>query len=103
MWGKSGLHIMKANKMEADASTKLKGQRWKDKDPCSATFVSKDEIAEEVDLYVDEWLEGLCMPDTCRCVQICWLLVNMRSLPTHTCRGHGCLRSCLPVLVCCVR
>ena len=51
MWGQSGLHIMKANRMEASPKTKLQGKRKSDKDPCSATFVGKDEIAEEVDFY----------------------------------------------------
>ena len=52
MWGNSGLHVLKASAMEAGPSTKLKGKRHSDKDPCSATFVGKDEVAEEVDLYV---------------------------------------------------
>jgi hypothetical protein len=51
MWGQSGLHVLKASAMEAVASTALKGKRHKDKDPCSATFVGKDESAQEVDFY----------------------------------------------------
>lgn len=52
MWGNSGLHVLKATAMEAEPSTRLKGKRHSDKDPCSATFVGKDEVAEEVDLCV---------------------------------------------------
>jgi DnaJ-class molecular chaperone len=51
MWGNSGLHVLKATRMEAGPKTTLRGKRKSDKDPCSAKYVGKEEIAEEVDFY----------------------------------------------------
>eukprot|EP00635_Sarcinochrysidales_sp_CCMP3193_P005245 CAMPEP_0118895874 /NCGR_PEP_ID=MMETSP1166-20130328/4018_1 /TAXON_ID=1104430 /ORGANISM="Chrysoreinhardia sp, Strain CCMP3193" /LENGTH=477 /DNA_ID=CAMNT_0006834923 /DNA_START=91 /DNA_END=1524 /DNA_ORIENTATION=- len=50
-WGDAGLHKMRPTKMAAEPETKLKGKRVADGEKCQATFVSKDERDEDLDLY----------------------------------------------------
>jgi len=61
-WGDAGLHRMRANKMEAAEGTVLSGKRTADGERCTATFVSKDERDEDLDLYevlgVDDEADG---------------------------------------------
>ena len=50
-WGQAGLHKLRPTKMEAAADTRLKGKRVQDGEKCSATFLSKEERDEDLDLY----------------------------------------------------
>ena len=50
-WGEAGLHKLKPTAMEAAPGTKLKGKRVQDGERCTATFLSKDERDEDLDLY----------------------------------------------------
>ena len=64
-WGQAGLHKMKPTKMEAAEETKLKGKRVQDGEKCQASFVSKDERDEDLDLY-----EVLGLDDECEAKEI---------------------------------
>lgn len=51
--GDAGLHTLTADAMKPEAGTTLTGSRKHDNDPCSAKFVSKDQIDEEdVEFYL---------------------------------------------------
>merc|ERR1719235_2892547 len=50
-WGQAGLHKLRPTKMEAAADTRLEGKRVQDGEKCSATFLSKEERDEDLDLY----------------------------------------------------
>ena len=51
--GDAGLHTVTASAMKPEKGTRLSGTRKHDNDPCSATFVSKDEVDEEdVEFYL---------------------------------------------------
>jgi DnaJ-class molecular chaperone len=51
--GDAGLHVVTASTMKPEPGTSLSGTRKHDNDPCTATFISKDEIDEEdVEFYL---------------------------------------------------
>jgi DnaJ-class molecular chaperone len=84
--GEAGLHVVKASKMAAEKGTTLKGKRKKDQDPCTATFVSKDEIAEEMQEFYLYKILGVDEDSTDKQIKKAYHKLSMKYHPD---KNHG--------------